>query len=135
MNGGPRLRIEAHGPERTFWDAVQAGKLLLQHCEECDRVWHPPSERCPHCGAAAHTWIEASGKGSVYSFTAVHHAAHPLVADLLPYTILLVELAEGPRMASRLTGAEAVEVGASVALRFEPHDGLVLPLFQADLQG
>jgi uncharacterized OB-fold protein len=38
-------------------------------------------------------------------YTVVHHAAHAAVADWIPYTILLVDLIEGPRVIGRLLDA------------------------------
>jgi uncharacterized OB-fold protein len=125
----PRIRIEATGPERVFWEGAEREELLLQRCDACERSWHPPAQRCPHCGSAAYTWVPASGAGAVYSLTTVHHAAHPAVADLVPYTILLVDLAEGPRIASRLIAGCETSVGDPVAVRFDRTSGIVLPLF------
>ena len=57
---------------------------------------------CPTCSTLGTEWVEASGRGSIYSWVIAHHAAHPAFADQVPYNIVLVELEEGPRMVSNL---------------------------------
>ena len=48
-----------------FWEAAQAGTLLLPHCAQCGRChWHPRAF-CPLCGAPAPRWTRASGQAAV----------------------------------------------------------------------
>jgi uncharacterized OB-fold protein len=61
----------------------------------------------------------------------VAHAAHPAVADRLPYLIALVELDEGPRIICNLILDQAAEPqpGARVVFRLGPAaGGLELPV-------
>jgi uncharacterized OB-fold protein len=62
---------------------------------------------CPVCGGAHLVWEASSGRGTVYR------------RDADPYSVVLVDLAEGFRMMSRVEGlpAEQVEVGMRVTLR------------------
>jgi uncharacterized OB-fold protein len=113
-----------------YWEAAQQERLLLQRCTPCGHVWHPPSEFCPSCQASQFEWFDATGEGLIHSYTVVHHAAHPAVEDWLPYTILLVDLIEGPRVIARLLDAQAEpEIGAAVCLRFERYSDLKVPVF------
>jgi uncharacterized protein len=126
---GRRISIDADGPELAFWQGVERGALLLQRCTACTCTWHPPAWRCPGCGAGEHEWIEASGAGTIYSFTIVHHAPHAAFMDRVPYTLALVDLVEGPRMATRLVEGFEPAVGMTVAVQFDRTDGLALPVF------
>jgi uncharacterized OB-fold protein len=50
-------------------------------------------------------WELVSGAGTIYSATVVHHPVSDLLNDLVPYTVVLVDLAEGVRVVSLLEDA------------------------------
>jgi uncharacterized OB-fold protein len=81
-------------PTRPFWDGAARGVLLLPRCDTCARlVWYPETP-CRHCGAAHLTWSPVSGRGTLFSWSVVHHAWIPQVADRLPFVTGLVALEE-----------------------------------------
>ena len=89
----------------AFWAKDQ---LRLQRCTDC-RAWrHPPRYRCAACGSAAVSWELASGRGHVFSWTITHRAVDPAFEP--PYAIVVVELAEGPRLVGSLAGIEHSEL-------------------------
>jgi uncharacterized OB-fold protein len=118
-----------------FWAGVDAGELRLQHCPDCGHVGFPPRVRCPDCFADLE-WRPASGAGTVYSVGVVHRPNQPAVfGDRVPIALVVVELAEGPRVVSNVVGtpADAVDVGTPVCVTFERvADDVVLPLFTID---
>ena len=121
---------DAEGLAAVYWDAAQQERLVLQRCAPYGHVWHPPSEFCAVCQASDFEWIDASGDGVIHSFTRVHHAAHAAVADWIPYTILLVDLIEGPRVIGRLLDAPGEPaIGTPVRLTFERYSNLKVPAF------
>jgi uncharacterized OB-fold protein len=116
-----------------YWDAARAGRLVVQECQSCRRIWHPPLHRCPHCHSAALGWRQVSGDGTVYTYTVVRHPTHYAFADKIPYVLAIVELAEGPRLVTALSGVEPgeVRVGQPVHAVFrEVADGVTLPYFE-----
>jgi uncharacterized OB-fold protein len=117
---------------QTFWDGAKRGELLIQRCTQCDTRQFYPRLRCVRCGGAAE-WIRASGDARVYTYTVVHRAAHEAFAPLVPYVVALVDLAEGPRMMSRLrVSPEDVRIGLDVRVAFEAlSDDVTLPVFEA----
>ena len=120
---------------RFFWDGLRAGKLLVQRCAGCGRLQHPPAPMCPRCHGFAMESIEASGRGTVHSFVVVHHPPVPPFA--YPNVIVLVALAEGTRLVSRLVGVDpdAVAIGMPVEVAFETvEDDLVLHYFRPAAQ-
>ncbi len=64
----------------------------LQHCNDCDLLRYPPTTACPWCMSPRSTWKSVEGKGTVHSYTEVHHAVQPSFQAHLPYLVLLVEL-------------------------------------------
>jgi uncharacterized OB-fold protein len=50
---------------------------MLQHCTACDRWSLPVRERCPQRFAAKLEWRQASGRGTLYTFTIMHQVMNP----------------------------------------------------------
>jgi uncharacterized protein len=116
-----------------YWAAARDGRLVVQQCQSCRQVWHPPLPSCPHCHSANLGWHETTGAGTVYTYTIVRHPTHFAFADKIPYVLALVELAEGPRVVTAITGCapEEVRVGLPVRVVFrEVADGVTLPYFE-----
>ena len=122
----------APSPEAApFWAGTREHRLLLPRCVECGCWRHPQAPGCP-CGATETAWEPASGRARLVSYTVVRRAAHPALAADLPYTLLLVELDEGPRLVSGLAGeGHALHVDDRLAVRFDDvDDELTLPRFE-----
>jgi hypothetical protein len=103
----------AAGPEKTYFDALAEGRFILQHCTACERAVFHPRSLCPHCGATSLEWRTASGRGVVYATSVVRRRAEH-GGD---HNVALIELAEGPRLMSRVEGVapEDVAIGTAVA--------------------
>lgn len=123
------------GPDQLtapYWEAASEHRLVMQHCEDCGYAGFPPLPRCPGCHGEL-AWRQVSGKGTVHSFTIVHHSVHPVSANALPYALLVAELDEGPRMLTNLRDAppEVLRVGLPVEVTFEDlAPGIGLPQFR-----
>lgn len=117
-----------------YWEGLREGRLLLQTCAECGRIRHYPRPVCDACHSLAVRWTEASGRGSVHSWTVAHHAYHPSFKGEVPYVLLTVDLDEGVRAMGRLDGDDAsgLRLGLPVHLRLRPTaNGYALPAFAA----
>jgi uncharacterized protein len=116
---------------KPFWDATAEGRLLLLRCDGCGTViWYPRS-LCPDCGSTSTTWFEASGRGTVYSFT-VTRRGQGRWSDAAPYVLAYVELAEGPRLLTNVVDCDPddVHIGLPVTAVFHPTgEGQALPRF------
>ncbi|MBO0805398.1 MAG: Zn-ribbon domain-containing OB-fold protein [Nocardiopsaceae bacterium] len=135
MSGGEGMAIVPGMTEltRPYWDAAAEGRLVIRECRGCGRLQHPPVPACPACHGADFGWREASGEGAVYSYTIIRHATHAALADAIPYVVALVELAEGPRLVTGITGCppESVTVGMPVRAAFRRvTDEVTLPYFE-----
>jgi uncharacterized OB-fold protein len=116
-----------------YWEAAREKRLVVQECQSCRQLWHPPLPRCPHCHAAGPGWRQVSGDGTVYTYTVVRHPTHYAFAGQVPYILAIVELAEGPRLVTAITGAAPEEIrgGQPVRVVFrEVADGVTLPYFE-----
>ncbi|CAI7978364.1 Zn-ribbon domain-containing OB-fold protein [Frankia sp. Hr75.2] len=109
---------------RPYWEAAAQGRLLLPRCPACATViWYPRSF-CPDCLAADVEWFEATGTGTVYSYTVVRtgQADHPAYRGTAVYVLAYVELAEGVRVMTDIVGCapEDVHCGQPVRAVFVP---------------
>lgn len=117
-----------------YWQGARDNKLLLQRCSDCGTLRFFPRYLCTECGSDNTGWVEATGRGTVHSFTVVHRAAFPEFQERTPYVVALIDLEEGPRMMSNIVGADALEVaiGDAVTIEFEDRgdDGAKVPQFR-----
>lgn len=117
----------------AFWRGLEDGSLLLQHCRRCRHVQYYQQATCRACGGEELKHRPASGRGKVHSFSVVHRAPGPAFKADLPYAVLLVELAEGPRMISTFAGGnpEDVTFDMDVELMFDKiSEHVTLPRFR-----
>ncbi len=102
-----------------FWAATLDGRLLIRRCRSCGAaIWYP-RPICPFCHGSDTVWEEASGQGTIYSFTIVHQSGGAWSAAT-PYVLAYVELAEGPRMMTNIVDVdpETVAIGQAVDVIF-----------------
>ena len=122
--------------DAPFWEACKQHKLLIQHCNACQRFYHPPMPSCAHCGSTNVGWQEVSGEGTVFSYTVAHHAVHKALKGHTPYNIVVVMLndAGDVRLVSNLvdTAPADIYIDMPVTLHWEEVDkGMVLPRFRS----
>ena len=118
-----------------FFEAAERGVLALQRCEVCRTFLHPVRGRCTSCGDTRIVWVEASGRGRIWSHGRLFRSYLPEHEGVLPLALVLVELDEHVRFASRLaTGEDApVRTGDRVAVVFERlADGTPVPVFRRE---
>jgi len=117
---------------RFFWDGANQGKLLIQRCKACGSLRHPPGPVCSKCHSFEWDTVEASGRGTIYSFVVMHYPEVPPFDH--PNPIALIELQEGTRLISQLVGVKPgdVKIGDAVQVEFNTfNDGeLTLPQFR-----
>jgi len=117
---------------RPFWDAAAQGRLMLPRCNACHRHFFRPEVACTHCFATDWQWVEASGRGSLYSYSVLHKAPAP--GFQVPLVLAVVELDEGPCMFSNVVGVEMenIRIDMSLHVAFEQvAAGIFLPRFRA----
>lgn len=107
-----------------YWEGARNGQLLIAKCGDCDAVHHYPRPFCPRCSGEAIRPVAASGTGTLYTYSTVYANDLAPFAERLPYSVGIVELAEGPRLMTLIEGTPAAElyVGMPVQAAFRPVD-------------
>jgi uncharacterized OB-fold protein len=101
---------------RSFWEALERGRLVTTRCRACGHLTFPPKILCPGCWGRDLEWVELSGRGRLASFTEVWAAPGPFRPEA-PYVLGLVDLDEGVRLLTRVRGRfEELAVGLRVEL-------------------
>ncbi|HLQ32612.1 MAG TPA: Zn-ribbon domain-containing OB-fold protein [Chloroflexota bacterium] len=121
---------------QPFWDACKDHELRAQRCNACGRFRWPPRTFCPACYSWEYEWARLSGRGTVYSFSVVHHVVAPAFKEDAPYVVALVTL-EGTgdhvQLLSNIIECpwEKVQVGMPVRVVFDDTtSGVSLPKFR-----
>jgi uncharacterized OB-fold protein len=131
MNAARRPAPILTDDNRVFWEAAAQQRLVAQRCAVCKRLRHPPRPMCPGCHALDYEMVDLAGRGTVYSFSVLHHPQNPLFD--YPVIAALVDLDEGVRVVSNLVDVSpaAVRIGMPVEVRFVPTAGdQLVPVFQ-----
>ena len=121
-------------PEHSeeFFEASRDKRLLIQRCTTCGEYQFYPRHICIHCGSDTVEWAEASGKGTVHTYTVIHQQGMPGWRDETPYVAAIIDLAEGVRMTSVIVECAPadVRVGMSVVTTYVDEGPYVLPRFR-----
>lgn len=95
-----------------FYAAAREGRFLIRRDPKTGRAHWYPRSLCPFALAETE-WVEASGRGEIYSYSVMRRAQPPFV-------IAYVRLAEGPVMLTNIVDSDfdALAIGKSVELIF-----------------
>ena len=115
--------------DNAFWfDGAAEGRLLIQRCSDCGQLRHPPGPACPVCRSFRWDAVESSRRGTLHSWTVVHHPTDS--AFEYPVAVGLIDLEEGTRLVADFEHVpeRGLEIGAPVHIVFGEHaHGEVLP--------
>jgi uncharacterized protein len=128
----PRRPRPALTQDNAFWfEGAREHRLLIQRCASCGKLRHPPGPMCPQCRSYEWDTIEASGRGTIYSYVVNHHPQVPPFG--YPLAIGLIELEEGTRLVANVIGIDPddIRIGMPVEVEWVDHDpDLSLPAFR-----
>ena len=113
-------------PDREYQNFLREGRFMIQRCCDSGRHMFYPRIAEPVTGSTNLEWVEASGRAEVYAVTVVRQ--RPPAAN---YNVVMVDLAEGPRMMSRVDGIppEEVKIGMAVQARVISEGGQPMVVF------
>ena len=102
-------------------------RLLYLRCAACAGVWYFRRSFCPTCGSRAVETREAVGAGKIHAVTTVARAPTPAWQTLAPYTVVLVDAAEGFRVMAH--GEPGLSIDDPVTLEWRTVGDAVVPFF------
>lgn len=98
------------GFTKEFYDFCKKRELRFQRCAKCGAWRHTPRPMCGECQSLEWTWEKVSGRGKVYTWTVTFQPLYPQFKEDVPYAGVIVELDEGPRMVSWVTGIDPMQL-------------------------
>jgi len=153
--GMPLSIDELDAENLAFFRYCAEGEFRLQRGRESGLLRYPPSTACPWTRDRTHDWVPVDGRGTVHTYTEVHHAIQPAFRTFTPYLVLVVDLDtqkgeptehEALRVVGNLVTpdgelappemVEQVGIGTRVRMVFVPAgDGIALPQWTIDTDG
>ena len=95
---------------KSFYTALEQGKLIGSKCPKCGFVVSPQRLICPKCHSDQSTIIEFSGKGKLSAFTIIYVPPTEMQEAGYnaknPYCVGIVTLDEGPRVNAQILGLD-----------------------------
>ncbi len=117
---------ELTGP---FYKALNEGKLVVQSCNTCNKLQHPPAPVCKveGCNSSDLTYREVSGRGTIYNYGVVYDCPIRVLQEDQPFNVAVVTIEEDEEIQfySHLPGTpvDDVPVGGAVQAVFEATAG------------
>ncbi|MDP6607360.1 MAG: OB-fold domain-containing protein [Dehalococcoidia bacterium] len=131
MPNRPQPRFPEPNTE-TYWEGAKNGELKYQQCSQCDEVVFTPRVHCTKCGSDDLAWKTSKGEGSVYTYSVIRQTRHPQFVDLGAYALAYVDLDEGFRIFTNVSGIDDptkdIECGMRVKVEFEQQDDGEYPI-------
>ena len=125
-------KIDVSGEWKKFWAGTQEGKLWIQECPSCGHRQFYPRNICVKC-AETPGWLEASGRGTLYTYSVVRQYLLPPFKDMLPYVTAMVDLEEGVRMMTNIVDCDLdqIEIGMPLEVTFvKAREDLTVPYWK-----
>jgi len=116
-------------PEAQYRAFLAEGRFMILRARGSGRYVFYPRVAEPVTGDTDLEWVEASGRGTVYSTTVVRkRPPEP------SYNVALIDLTEGPRMMSRVVdlAPEQVAIGTPVVARIIDDNGVPIVVFSPE---
>jgi uncharacterized protein len=111
-----------------YLEGLAQGKLRYQVCLDCESAQTLARYACHACQSARLAWRDATGRGTVYAVTVVTRAPSDSFRALVPYTLVLVNLDEGPRLMAH--GQAFLKIADRVSAEIFSHDHKPLVRFR-----
>jgi uncharacterized protein len=111
----------------AFWQAANAGTLLVKWCRACNAPHWYPRPICPHCGNSETEFRASQGNGSIYALT-ITRKAGPVA-----YALAYVTLEEGVTLLTNIVDCDfdALRIGDPVRVVFKAAaGGQMVPMFR-----
>lgn len=123
------------GESDFYWQKAKEKELWLRQCNACGKPYFYPRDISPCCFSKDTSWVQASGKATLFTYGIVQRAPHPGFREDVPFVTALVELEEGPIMPTNVVvddpTPENLPIGLALEVFFEDiTDTIALPKFK-----
>ena len=125
------------GESDYYWEKAKEEELWLRKCNECQEAYFYPRDISPCCFSKDTSWIQASGRAKLFTYGIVHRAPHAGFVDDVPFVTAIVQLEEGPKMATNIVmddpTPEKLQIDMALEVVFDSiTDEITLPKFKPE---
>ena len=118
-----------------YWEKCKEHELWLRYDNDAQQAYFYPRDISPITFSRNTSWVQASGKATLYTYAIVHRAPHPGFVGDVPFVTAMVELEEGPIMPTNIVmddpTPEKLQIGMALEVVFEDiTDEISLPKFK-----
>ncbi len=113
-----------------YAEGLDTGHVRYQSCADCGAAQSLERHACQRCGSVRLAWRDAAGGATVYAVTEIARAPDDSFRALVPYTLVLATLDEGPRVMGH--AEPGVAIGDRVRAGFFRHGERTLLRFQRE---
>lgn len=104
--------------------------LMILRCEQCATLLAPEVTACTSCGRDEFERVRSAGMGTIVSWTVVDCSSVDVPLTLVPCTLAIVELDEGPWIYTWIEGELSMGPGRRLRVEFqEAESGERFPVF------
>lgn len=100
-------------PFKEYNLSLKKNKLLGLKCNTCGNITCPPKMTCQECASTDLDVVQLKGRGIIKTFTTSNVAAEGRECEA-PYTIVMVELEEGPWIMGNLIDINPRKIGMGI---------------------
>ena len=125
------------GESDYYWEKAKKEELWLRKCNECQETYFYPRDISPCCFSKDTSWIQATGRAKLFTYGIVHRAPHAGFVDDVPFVTAIVQLEEGPKMATNIVmqdpTPEKLQIDMPLEVVFDSiTDEITLPKFKPE---
>ncbi|MDI3497617.1 Zn-ribbon domain-containing OB-fold protein [Archaeoglobus sp.] len=105
----PFEQQDSEGPDSTkvypFYRNLAEGKLTMQRCKSCGRIFYPPQAMCKHCNSTDYEWVEVPKRGKIHAFSALLIGFPMVIEEFAPFVIAVARFGDYPENGVQIVGA------------------------------
>ncbi len=117
-----------------FWNGAKKGRLMIKKCNKSSKYFLYSGDTLALQKGLDYEWVEASGKGTIYSYTKSNIPGGSIYyLNKIPYIIAIVLLEEGVRIITNIHESDErnIKIGKSVKVIFQKLDeNITFPCFK-----
>jgi uncharacterized OB-fold protein len=103
-----------------FIDRLEQGKVSGSKCKGCGKIYFPPQADCNNCFGKDMEWFDASGKGSLLTYSKLEYAPVGFENDL-PYRIALLDFGDYKVFGRISDGVPEDEIKLGMPMKVAPN--------------
>jgi uncharacterized OB-fold protein len=117
---------------RAFWTGGARRQLLIEECDRCAYLIHPPTGYCPKCESRDTHFAAVSGEGFVESFSINYRQWMPGLPERYVVALIRLREQEDVRLPTNIVNCapENVTFDMPVKVLFEQAEDIWVPLFE-----